>query len=166
MNNLDQNTSSNPLPESILLKAILFSVVYFSCAVLGNLLSLNSLKFVNFWLPSGLFVATLLINKRRHWPVLIIAAVIANICFDIMNGKALPISLLFSAVNSLEAIVGTWLVLRFTGESPTLSGLREVFIVLVCAAMLSTSVGATFGAAIVTEFLGGNSYWQTWVTWW
>ena len=154
------------LLESIVIKAGLFAMGYLFCAVLGNLLSLKSVPFVTFWLPNGLFVAMLLLNKRRDWPALVLAAIAANICFDLLNGKALPVSLLFAMNNSLESITGAWLVLRFSRQESSFLTFREVVHLIVLASMGAPAVGATLGAAVVTALLGGQSYWQTWIMWW
>ncbi len=155
-----------PLLESIFIKAVLFGIGYFFCATIGNLLSLKAAPFVTFWLPNGLFVATLLLNKRRHWPLLVIASVAANISFDLMNGKTLPVGVLFSANNSLESMIGAWLVMRFSKQSLTLSDVRGVVGLIVLAVVAAPVVGATFGAAAVTALFGGKPYWQVWITWW
>ena len=106
MNSSKQETNPSPLLKSIYIKAVFFAVAYFACAMLGNLLSIQSISFVNFWLPSGLFVAVLLINEKRHWPLLVFAAIIANNCFDLWNGKDFTVSVPFSITNSLESIIG------------------------------------------------------------
>jgi two-component system cell cycle sensor histidine kinase/response regulator CckA len=166
MNSSHLEANNSPPLESIHIKAVLFGITYFTCAIMGSLLSLKSAQFVNFWLPGGLFVAILIISEKRHWPVLVLTALIANNCFDILNGKSLAVSFLFSITNCLESIVGAWLVLRFTVEKPTLSSLREVSSLIFFTAVLSPMVGATFGATIVKFLIGGNPYWHTWLIWW
>ena len=161
-----QRSSSSPLIESIYLKALLFAVFYFILAKCGALLSLKSGNFVNFWLPSGFYVAILLLNKKRHWPVLILSAIIANNCFDLLNGKSFEVGLLFSLANSLDAIIGAWLVLLLIKQPVTLRTLREVVVFVICSAGIATAVGATIGATVITTLLGGVSFGQTWAMWW
>jgi len=165
ISDLRENSSSSPF-LSLYTRVLLFGVAYFGLAVLGQQFSLKSGEFVSFWLPSGLFVGTLLINRKRHWPLLVIAALIANYCFDQLNGKALPESLLFSLGNSLEAVLGAWLVLRYAGTRLTLSTLREISILVLCAAILSPVAGATIGSTTVIALMGGSSFWQTFAMWW
>jgi integral membrane sensor domain MASE1 len=146
-------------------RALLFGVAYFACAVLGGTFSLQPGSFVPFWLPSGLFVAVLLFHERRHWLAFVLAASLANTSFDLLNGQALHTSLLFFLGNSLEALAGAWLVRRFVAERPTLDSLREVVGFIVCSALISTTVSATLGAWVVTDLLKSGSYWHTWLLW-
>ena len=166
MATLGPHASAPPVPEPVPVPAVLFAAAYFAGALLGSRLSLSPGNFANFWPPSGIFVAVLLVSQRRRWPVLVAAAVMANICFDLWNGKHWGVTLLFPVANSLEALLGAWLVLRCTGGKPALATVRDVTCLVVLSAALSTVVGASIGAAIVTSLLGGNSYGQTWVMWW
>lgn len=147
-------------------RAILFSAAYFLCALAGSFLALKPGPFINFWPPSGLFVATLLRNERRHWPVFLLSVFPANIGFDLWNGQALPVSFLFCCGNCLEALAGAWLVRRFVAHQPTLASIREVLGLTFFSALLSTSLSATVGATVVTRLLGGDSFGTTWVLWW
>jgi two-component system, NarL family, sensor histidine kinase UhpB len=145
---------------------VLFGAAYFACATMANLLALKPGPFVSFWLPSGLYVATLLLNEQRHWPLLVVAAVLANLGFDRLNGTMFPLSLLFCCGNSLEALAGAWLVRRLAGGCPTLSSVRQMVVLVVCSALVSTTLSATVGASAVFFLLGGHSFLHTWLLWW
>jgi PAS domain S-box-containing protein len=133
---------------------------------LGSSLTLKPGAFVNFWPPSGLFVATLLLNKPRHWLAFVIAAIPANVGFDLLHGRALPVSAMFCCGNCVEALAGAWLTRRFVSECPAFSTVREVVAFSICSALLNTALGAFVGAAAVTGIAGGESYWTTWLLWW
>ena len=166
VNESGQRICRSPLLESILVRAGVFGAAYFVCATAAGLLVIKPGPFVNFWLPSGLYVATLLVNERRHWPMFVLAAVLANICFDLLDGKALSLSLLFCCGNGLEALAGAWLVRRFAGRCPTLATVREVVGLVVFSALLSTTLSATVGTAAIFSLADGHSYLNTWLLWW
>lgn len=148
-------------------RMVLFSLAYFGCAVVGSLFSLAPGAFVNFWLPSGLFVGVLLADERRYWPALVLAAIMANLAFDAVCGHGLYLSLLFSLGNCLEALAGAWLVQRFVAERPRLSTLKETGRVLTLAALLSPVLSATVGTSAFALLPGpGIDYWPTWLLWW
>ncbi len=152
--------------RSYLVFVLLFGLAYLACAAAGRLISFPVLPFVSFWLPSGLFVGVLLRNESRRWPLLVTAALLANIAFDLINGQPLKVALCFATGNSLEALIGASLVRRFVGRHPTLSSIKEVGGLFVFSALLSPVVGATIGCVTIMSFLGGSSLGTLWLFWW
>ena len=160
---------SNPrqpeLKPPLWVRAVVFGMTYLACAFLGRYLSFRPEAFISFWLPSGLFVATLLIHERRHWPVFLMVGWLANTWFDLSNGQTLRITTLFSLANTLNAATGAWFVQRFITERPTLGTMREVA-GLLSLTTISAALGASIGAAVVAHLLGAGSYLSTWLLWW
>lgn len=150
--------------SALWMRAGCFSIVYYLLACLGHWLSGESQAFVNFWLPSGLYVATLLRNPTRTWPLFVLAACAGNIAFDLTHHQKVLLSLFFSAGNSAEALMGAWLVRRFVAERPTLGSVREVLQFIVISALGSTLLSATVGSTALTLLAGGhfNTIWPMW----
>jgi PAS domain S-box-containing protein len=144
----------------------LFALGYLVCAAVGLAVTFAPAPFVSFWLPGGLFVATLLRNDNRQWPGFLAAALAANVAFDLWNGQRLGTSALFWCGNAAEATLGAWLVRRVTPPFPDLSSVRDVVGLLLCAGMISPVVGATVGASVVQSLGGGHAFWPTWFVWW
>ena len=158
--------SDLPLPSAtLLLRALLFGCAYAGCAALDGALTLRPGSFITFWLPSGLFMGTLLFHRGRQWYAFILAAAAANACFDHFNGQALPISLAFFAGNCLEAVAGALLVRRYVAKTPTLETLREVAGFTLGAAMGATAISATVGACVVAYVLKAGSFPASWFLW-
>ncbi len=153
-------------------RALLFSLVYFASAELGNFLMFRPLAFSAYWPPSGLFVAVLLLSRPQDWPLLVLAAFPANLASDLLHGRLVWASLLFTCGNALEALTGAWLARRFVGQrdddaSPlTLDSPKQVFALIGLSGMLSTTLSASIGAGVVAFLLKSGSYWATWTTWW
>jgi PAS domain S-box-containing protein len=149
----------------LLMKLLIFGVAYFGCAMLGKFLAVKPGAFVSFWLPSGLYLAALLINEKRTWAWYTAAAVFANLCFDLVNHQPLKVTMAFSCGNALEAWIGAWLIQRFTGARLTLCSRREVA-GLIFWAGLSTMISATVGAFTITHWIASGSFWRMWILWW
>ncbi|HWB59238.1 MAG TPA: PAS domain S-box protein [Chthoniobacteraceae bacterium] len=146
--------------------AVLFALAYFICAEMGCFFSGGNTPFVTFWLPSGLFVATLLLNETRAWPVIVLAGLPANLVFDLSIGTPLPAIFGFYAANALHAVIGAWLVRRFVAHRPTIGTLREFFGLFGFTVILSPMLGALAGAATLTSLGLSSSFLDSWKTWW
>jgi integral membrane sensor domain MASE1 len=174
---IPQETPSAPISSAAAIRAgkilaplwgrvVLFGALYLIGAGVGRYLSPPEFPFVTFWLPSGLYVATLLRQQTRHWAAFVAAAVVANLAFDLVNGQVPPTALLFAIANSAEALTGAWLVRRLVAPSPDLSKVREVVGVIGWSALASTTLSATIGAGTVAFINGNGSFGQTWLLWW
>jgi PAS domain S-box-containing protein len=141
-------------------------LAYFVCAECGSFLSARDSPYVSFWLPAGLYVGVLLLNGRRMWPWLALAAFPANALFDLLHGTKLVGTLLFYCANTVQAVIGAWLVNRFAGERPTLATLREFLALLGFAAGLSTMFGAAIGAETLTLTGLSHSFMESSKVWW
>ena len=151
---------------SVWRKAVLFGAAYFFCAEAGTFLSAQGGTFLTFWLPAGLFLPVLLLNRTRDWPWLLLAVFPANFFFDYFYGTKFPMFLAFYCVNVLQAVTGAWLVRRFVAERPTLTSLKEYFGLVGFAAIFSTMLGAVITAAALVHFGLSRSFEQSWKTLW
>src|SRR5260221_7452739 len=134
-------------PFSLWQKAALFCAAYYLCAEAGSFLSAQDGTFVSFWLPAGLFLAVLLLNRTRDWPWLALAVLPANLAFDHLHGTKFIVILAFYCANIVQTVTGAWLMRRFVAESPTLTTLKEFFGLVGFAAVFSAMLGAVIGAA-------------------
>src|SRR2546428_4289022 len=152
MNSADSKfaTIFRRIPFPLWQRAVLFSVTYFVFAEAGGFLSVRDSAYVSFWLPAGLYVSVLLLNERRAWPWLVLAAFPANLIFDLFHGTKFVHILVFYCANTVQAVTGAWLVSRFVAERPTLATLKEFVGLLGFAALLSPMLGGTLGAATLS----------------
>jgi PAS domain S-box-containing protein len=180
MNFLDSSHSQNPMtgvvsaggnpfgqaPTSLWLRAVWFSIGYFLCAEASIFLYVPGSPFIAIWLPTGLYVAVLLLNRTRDWPWLVLAVLPANLVFDFWHGTKLTSILVFYCTNTVEAVVGAWLVRRFVAERPTLASLKEFLGLMGFSAVFSTMLGATISAGMLTALGASHSFAQSWMNWW
>jgi len=165
INSSSVNSKSSLFPP-LWTHAVLFSAAYFGLACLGYFLAQKPGPFINFWLPSGLFVAVLLRHDSRSWPIFILAAFPANILFDLWNGQRILVSFCFYAGNSLEALTGAWLIRRFVAVRPDLSNIKEIIGLVVFSAFLSSMLSAFIGSWTATKMIGAGTFGEIWFLWW
>ena len=103
-----------------------------------------------------------MLGGRGLWPGVLFGAFLANVTTDVPVYTAAGIAV----GNTLEALVGAWLLDRF-GFRPALRRLRDIFALVVLAAVLSTAVSATIGVVSLSlgDSLSGSAL-SPWRVWW
>lgn len=145
-------------------KIVLLALVYIATARFG--LSLGAVAGVAtaVWAPTGISLAVLLIWGYRLWPGISVGALLSNLSVGVPFLAALGISL----GNTLEAVLGVYLLTRFAKFHPSMERVKDILALLFFAATLSTLVSATIGTA--SAWLGGvipsNHFVTAWWTWW
>src|SRR6266478_8578683 len=94
---------------SFLAETLALALVYFACGKFGLSLASVNASATAVWPPSGVALAALLIRGQRLWPGVFLGAFLVNIT---TQGSALT-TLGIAAGNTLEAVLGAWLVARF-----------------------------------------------------
>ena len=116
------------------------------------------------WPPTGVSLAALLLLGTRVWPGVFLGAFLVNI----MTQGTVATTLGIATGNTLEALVGAWLVRRFANGTAAFERTRDILAFVLFAALLSTMVSATLGVTSLS--LGGFGRWQDyvsiWLTWW
>jgi PAS domain S-box-containing protein len=116
------------------------------------------------WPPAGIALAALLLFGNRVWPAIFVGAFIVNVT---TAGSALT-SLGIAAGNTLEALIGAYLVRRFARGPAVFERAQDIFKLAAVAAVGSTAVSATIGVASLE--LTGYARWSDagsiWLTWW
>jgi len=140
---------------------VAIAACYFGAAKVGLSLAFLAEQVTVVWPPSGIALAILLIFGYRLWPGLFVGAFLANwathepplVAFGIAVG------------NTLEAVLGAWLLRHGVGFSNSLDRLRDVLALIGLAAGVSTTVSATIG--VTSLCLGGVQSWADYATlWW
>ena len=147
------------------------AIVYFVAARLGLMLACPGTNATPLWLPTGIALSTVLLLGDRMWPGIALGAFIAN--FQQLAGLGLSIpasfaaSLSTSSGNTLEALIGAYLIHRFTGTRNPFERSADVLAFILFGALISTTVSATIGTA---TFCLSVSAWKNfasiWLTWW
>ncbi len=128
-----------------------------------------SLAFLNasataVWPPSGFALAAILLLGNRIWPGIFLGAFAVNLgtTGDFLSSFGIALG------NSLEPILGAFLVRRFAGGLRTFDRAPEIFKFIFLAAIVSTTVSATIGVSSLSlsGLAGRNEINAIWLTWW
>jgi signal transduction histidine kinase/integral membrane sensor domain MASE1/CheY-like chemotaxis protein len=147
-----------------LTKMLALALVYFIAGKFGLSLAVVHPSASAVWPPSGIAFAALLLWGYRLWPGVFLGAFLVNI-----PTLGAPLTTLCVATgNTLEALLGTWLIHRFAGGPKVFERARNIFKFVSFAAFLSTTVSATVGVTSLT--LAAHASWDRypaiWLTWW
>jgi integral membrane sensor domain MASE1 len=124
------------------------AVVYFASARLGLSLAFVAEQVSPVWPPTGIALAAVLLFGDRVWPGIALGAFSANI----MAHEPLLTACGIALGNTLEALVGAWLLRRVRFQN-SLERVRDAIALILLAAGLSTMVSATIG--VTSLCLGG-----------
>jgi signal transduction histidine kinase/ActR/RegA family two-component response regulator len=116
------------------------------------------------WAPTGLSLAVLLRGGFRFWPGVALGAFLVNA----WSGAPVPVALGISTGNTLEAVLGVWLIRRVTSQAWSPERLRDVLAFLVLGALLSTTLSASVGVSslLAAGLVAGPEVPDTWRAWW
>lgn len=154
-----------------LLLNIAVAFVYLLTAKLGFLLALEQTNATALWPPSGIALAACLIFGFRICPGIFLGAFLANLYLLASTPfAAAPAFLIAGSTatgNMLEALVGGYLVHRYTRSKLPFDRTLDTVGFILLGALLSPMISATIGTAV---FSVHSSDWsrsaQMWLTWW
>src|SRR5213080_4183991 len=141
----------------------ILAVIYFIAGKLGLMLASLHASASPVWPPAGIALAGLLLLGYRAWPGIFIGAFLVNVT----TAGNVATSFAMATGNTLEALVGAWLVNRFAGGTNVFDRLQGVF-KFALAAGISTIISPAFGVTSlgVAGFADWANYGAIWLTWW
>jgi len=143
---------------------LILAGLYFIAGKLGLRLASVHPSATAVWPPTGIALVAFLMMGYRVWPGIFLGALVVNLT---TNGS-LPVCLGIAIGNTLEGLVGAYLLNRFSEGEAAFESPKGALAFVVFAAMLSTTVSATFG--VTSLALGGFAPWANygpiWLTWW
>jgi len=159
------NTSrSTYLTAKTTLEIAVVALAYLMAAHIGLALDAVSGFATLVWPAGGIALAAILLGGFRLWPAIAIGAFLANL----FNGASPLVALGIAVGNTAEAVLGAWLIRRTKNFHLQLDRVRDVLVLLILAAVVSTVVAATVG--VTTLLIGGvipvGRVAETWRAWW
>jgi TolB-like protein/integral membrane sensor domain MASE1/class 3 adenylate cyclase/Tfp pilus assembly protein PilF len=141
----------------------ILAVIYFIAGKLGLMLASLHASASPVWPPAGIALAALLLLGYRAWPAIFIGAFLVNVT----TAGNVATSFAIATGNTLEALVGAWLVNRFAGGTNVFDRLQGVF-KFALAAGISAIISPAFGVTSlgVAGFADWANYGAIWLTWW
>src|SRR5260221_2085285 len=153
---------------NVSLKRPVSLALLFAAYFLSGKLALN-LAFVNpsasaVWPPTGIALAAFILGGYRLWPAILLAAFLVNVT----TTGSIATSLAIAAGNTLEGLLGAFLVNRFAGGRDVCRTPQRIFRFTALTAMVSTPVSALIG--VTSLCVGGAAHWADYeaiaTTWW
>jgi diguanylate cyclase (GGDEF)-like protein len=137
---------------------------YFVAGKLGLKLAVVHASTTAVWPCTGIALAAFLILGYRVWPVILTAAFLVNLT----TAGSVATSIGIAVGNTLEGMVGCYLVNRFASGQHAFERAQDIFKFAFLAGIASTTISATVGVS--TLALGGFADWANyeaiWSTWW
>src|SRR6266567_604678 len=139
-------------------------VIYFALAKVGFALASIHPSATPIWAPTGFALGAVLLWGYRTWPAIFAAALIANAT----TAGSIATAIAIATGNSLEAVLGAYLINRWSNGRDTFSTPNSVarfaLICVVIAAPISASIGLT--SLATAGFTEWTNFANIWVTWW
>jgi PAS domain S-box-containing protein len=117
-----------------------------------------------FWAPTGITLAAFLLKGYRIWP----AIFLGSLAFHATEMSSAVASLGIAVGNTLEGLLGAYLVNTFAGGVQAFYRPRNVLRFVILGGFAATAVSATIGVSLFCwqGLAGWSSFWPRWETWW
>ena len=140
------------------------TLVYVIAGKLGLTLAFVHASATAVWPPTGIALAAFLILGYRAWPAILVGAFLVNVT----TAGSVATSVGISIGNTLEGVVGAYLVNRFAHGRRAFVSAGDTLRFAALAGLLSTTVSPTIGVTTlsVAGFAQWAQYGSIWLTWW
>lgn len=143
---------------------VALAAAYFVAGKLGLRLAFVNPSATAVWPPTGIALAAFVLVGYRVWPAILLSAFLVNLT----TTGSVTSSVGVAIGNTLEGVVGAYLVNRFARGPGAFDRASDVFRLTALAAMVSTTVSATIGVTSIS--VAGLAPWpdygSIWLTWW
>ncbi len=137
--------------------------IYFIAGKIGLKLAFVNSSATAVWPPTGISIASFLLFGYRVWPAIFVGAFFVNLT----TTPSIPASFGIALGNTLEGLVGGYLVTMFANGWQFYDRVENIFRYIVYA-LIASIISATIGVTtlLVTGFAQQNDLLPIWVTWW
>ena len=141
------------------------ALIYFATARLSLLLLFQPEGIAAIWPPSGIFLAAILLTRRDLRPWLAGTLFITDFIAEMLAGTPFMVSGIYALALTGDAVLSSWLLIRFVGEPIDFGKVRDTVGWLVLSVLLSNALVALVAAAASVHLPGTHSFWSSW-GWW
>jgi signal transduction histidine kinase len=138
--------------------------VYFLVCKLGLSLAIIHPSATAVWPGTGIALAAILLLGYKVWPGIFLGALAVNLT----TAGSILSSLGIAFGNTLEALLGAYLVIRFANGRNVFDRAEGIFKFFLFACVVATTVSASIGtASLALTHLNRGGHWESlWLTWW
>ena len=161
-----------PDMQKRLIQLALLALCYALFARASLLLAFAHTNATPVWPPSGIAFAAIVLMGYRAWPAIMVGAFAANIAsFHAnglpLNGTVVLASTAIAAGNTLEALVGAWLIRRHADVTQPIGQLQNVYkFALIAMVMCLVSSGIGASTLVLCGLAPAGAYATVMLTWW
>jgi signal transduction histidine kinase/integral membrane sensor domain MASE1 len=140
------------------------TLIYFVAGKLGLRLAFVNASATAVWPSTGIGLAAALVLGYSIWPAILLGAFLVNVT----TSGAMATSIAIAVGNTLESILGAYLINRFANGRHVFERARDIFTYVMLACIVSTMVSATIGVTSLTVsgLAAWANYGSIWLTWW
>ncbi|MEY2520025.1 MAG: hypothetical protein QOF24_1784 [Verrucomicrobiota bacterium] len=160
---MEQATPIHSLRFRAALTVGILTVLYFVAAKFSLKLAFLHASASPVWPPAGIALAAFLVMGYRVWPGIFVGAFLVNLT---TAGNVFT-SVGIATGNTLEAIVGAWLIHRFADGTRVFDRAQNVFkfsMVVLVSTLVSPTIGLT--SLALAGYADWANYGAIWLTWW
>lgn len=159
---LDAGTVKESL-KTVSAQAVL-ALFYFASGKLGLALAIVNPSATAVWPPTGIALAALLVLGYRCWPAIFVGAFLVNIT----TSGSPSASLMIAGGNTLEALVGAYLVNRYANGRLAFERAQNIFRFILFSGLISTTISAMVGVGslLLNGLVQLSEVSRVWLTWW
>ena len=144
------------------------AAAYYAAARVGLMLQIPGTNSSPVWPPSGIGFAAVMIWGYRVWPGIALGAFLANLHTLPPTWAGLATSCGICVGNTLEQVIGVYLLRRVIGEKSPFDRAKEVFVfgtvaAICCVIAASNGIGHLWLWQILPPQV---SHFAVWFTWW
>jgi diguanylate cyclase (GGDEF)-like protein len=147
-----------------LLELVLLTALYVVAGKLGLLVAFVHASATAVWAPTGIALAALVLRGLGLWPAVLLGAFVVNVTTE----GSVATSIGIATGNTLEAVVGAYLVNRYARGRYAFERSQDIFRFAALAALGSTTLSAScgVGSLVLGGFLDPARSPTVWLTWW
>jgi PAS domain S-box-containing protein len=153
-------------PQAWILYALeicVIGAVYFAVAKVGLMLASVNPSASPVWPSTGLALAATLLRGYRVWPAILVGAAVANFT----TTGSLATSLVIGAGNTVEALLGAYLINRLSSGTATFqspAGIARFALLSFLPTALCATIGV--GSLLAGGLVAPSDVGVVWLTWW
>lgn len=148
----------------VILLNLLLAAIYLSTAKIGLQFAYAHEMATLIWMPTGISLAAVLLGGYGLLPGVALGAFLTVATADV----PLWVAGATAVGNTLEAFVGAFTLRRYARFDPALQRIRDVWALLMWAALFSTLFSATIGvgSTCVSGSIAWRDFPKVWLIWW
>ena len=140
------------------------AAAYAVAGILGLRLGLLDPTASAVWAPTGLAIAACILLGTAAWPAIFAGALVVGLS----TTRSVPVALAIAVGNTLEAVVGAWLVARWADGRHAFdtgaASIRYAALTALGATLISPTIGV--GTLALAHLIPAAGVRDVWLTWW